>query len=149
MSNIAVTLPDGNQMQVEAGTTALAVAEQISPGLARAALVAKIDGELADLGTALQQDSAIRFLTDRDDEALEVYRHSAAHLLAAATLELYPETKLGVGPPTDQGFFYDMYRETPFTPDDLEKIEARMGEIVKRNLKNERVWIPRDEALAE
>ena len=149
MSNIAVTLPDGNQMQVESGTTALAVAEQISPGLARAALVAEIDGELADLDAALQQDVQVRFLTERDDEALEVYRHSAAHLLAAATLELYPETKLGVGPPTDQGFFYDMYRETPFTPDDLEKIEVRMGEIVKRNPKNERVWIPRDEALAE
>ena len=97
MSNIAVTLPDGNQMQVESGTTALAVAEQISPGLARAALVAEIDGELADLDAALQQDVQVRFLTERDDEALEVYRHSAAHLLAAATLELYPDTKLGVG----------------------------------------------------
>ena len=119
MSNIAVTLPDGNQMQVVSGTTALTVAERISPGLARAALVAEIDGELADLDTALEQDARIRFLTERDKEALEVYRHSAAHLLAAATLEIYPETKLGVGPPTDQGFFYDMYRETPFTPEDL------------------------------
>ena len=78
-----------------------------------------------------------------------MYRHSAAHLLAAATLELFPETKLGIGPPTAQGFFYDMYREKPFTPDDLEKIEARMREIAKRDPKNERVWIPRDEALAE
>ena len=149
MPDIAVTLPDGNRMQVAPGTTALEVARRISPGLARAALVAEIDGKLADLGSPLEQDSSLRLLTDRNEEALEVYRHSAAHLLAAATLELYPETKLGVGPPTQQGFFYDMYREKPFTPEDLVMIEARMREIVKRNPRNERVWIPRDEALAE
>ena len=149
MPDIAVTLPDGNRMQVAPGTTALEVARRISPGLARAALVAEIDGKLADLGSPLEQDTSLRLLTDRNEEALEVYRHSAAHLLAAATLELYPETKLGVGPPTQQGFFYDMYREKPFTPEDLVMIEARMRQIVKRNPRNERVWIPRDEALAE
>ncbi len=149
MPNIAVTLPDETQLQVARGTTALEIAEQISPGLARASLVAELDGTLADLATPLENDTSIRFLTDRDEQALEVYRHSAAHLLAAATLELYPETKLGVGPPTDQGFFYDMYREQPFTPEDLEKIEARMKEIVKRNPRNERVWVPRAQALAE
>ena len=149
MSNIAVTLPDGNQVQVAAGTTALEIAQQISPGLARAALVAEIDGQLTDLAERLEEDASLRFLTNRNEEALEVYRHSAAHLLAAATLELYPETKLGVGPPTAQGFFYDMYREQPFTPGDLSKIEDRMREIAKRDPKNERVWISRDEALAE
>ena len=149
MSNIAVTLPDGNQIQVAAGTTALEVAQGISPGLARAALVAEVDGTLTDLSASLQGDARVRFLTDRNEEALEVYRHSAAHLLAAATLELFPETKLGIGPPTEQGFFYDMYREQPFTPDDLDVIEARMRAIAKRDPKNERVWIPRDEALAE
>ena len=149
MSSIAVTLPDGNQVQVEAGTTSLELAERISAGLARAALVAEVDGQLTDLAAPLQGDARVRFLTDRNAEALEVYRHSAAHLLAAATLELYPETKLGVGPPTEQGFFYDMYREKPFTPEDLERIEARMQEIAKRDPKNERVWIRRDEALAQ
>ena len=149
MPDIAVTLPDGNRMQVAPGTTAFEIAQQISPGLARAALVAEIDGNLADLRSPLEKDSSLRLLTDRNEEALEVYRHSAAHLLAAATLELYPETKLGVGPPTEQGFFYDMYREKAFTPEDLVKIEARMREIVKRDPRNERVWIPRDEALAE
>ena len=149
MSNIAVTLPDGSRMQVTAGTPAVEVARRISPGLARAALVAEVDGQLADLAAPLQQDASVRFLTDRNEEALEVYRHSAAHLLAAATLELYPETKLGVGPPTPQGFFYDMYREQAFTPDDLAKIEARMREIAKRDPKNERAWVPREEALAE
>ena len=149
MPNIAVTLPDGHRMEMAQGTTPLEVAERISPRLARTALVAEVDGELTDLSEPLQADASVRLLTERDEEALEVYRHSAAHLLAAATLELYPETKLGVGPPTEQGFFYDMYRETPFTPDDLEKIEARMQEIAKRDPKNERVWIPREEALAE
>ena len=149
MSNIAVTLPDGNQVQVAAGTTALEIAQQISPGLARAALVAEIDGQLSDLAERVEDDASVRFLTNRNEEALEVYRHSAAHLLAAATLELYPDTKLGVGPPTAQGFFYDMYREQSFTPDDLSKIEDRMREIAKRDPENERVWIPRDEALAE
>lgn len=149
MSSYAVTLPDGSQVQVAPGTTALEVAEGISPGLARAALVAEVDGTLTDLSAPIPGDVTVRFLTNRNPEALEVYRHSAAHLLAAATLELFPETKLGIGPPTDQGFFYDMYRETPFTPEDLVKIEARMKQIAKRNPSNQRVWIPRDEALEE
>ena len=149
MSTIAVTLPDGSQMQVDAGTTAFEVAKRISPGLARAALVAQVDGELSDLAAPLLRNASVRFLTDRNEEALEVYRHSAAHLLAAATLELYPETKLGVGPPTSQGFFYDMYRERPFTPADLARIESRMRRIAKRNPRNERVWVPREQALAE
>ena len=149
MSSIAVTLPDGGQLQVARGTTPLEIARDISPGLARAALVAEVDGELADLSMPLERDASLRLLTDRNEEALEVYRHSAAHLLAAATLELYPDTKLGVGPPTEQGFFYDMYRELPFTPEDLEKIEDRMREIVRRDPKNERQWIPREQALAE
>ena len=148
MPNIQVTLPDGSGRTVAQGATVLEVAEQISPGLARAALVAKLDGALVDLATELTADADLQLLTDRDPEALEVYRHSSAHLLAAATLELYPETRLGIGPPTEQGFFYDMYREQPFTPDDLLKIEERMQQIVKRDLKNERVYIPREEALA-
>jgi len=148
MSNIQVTLPDGSTREVAQGTTALEIAEQISAGLARVALVAKVNGTLVDLATELTADSSLQLLTDRDPEALAVYRHSSAHLLAAATLELYPETKLGIGPPTELGFFYDMQRETPFTPDDLEKIEARMKEIVKRDPPNERVYTPREEALA-
>ncbi len=136
-------------MEVPDGSTSLDVARRISPGLARAALVADVNGELADLSEPLPDDASVRLLTARNAEALEVYRHSAAHLLAAATLELYPETKLGVGPPTAQGFFYDMYRERPFTPEDLERIEQRMRQIVKRNPANERVWLPREQALAE
>ena len=85
--------------------------------------------QFADLTKPLEQDVELRLLTDRDSDALEVYRHSSAHLLATAVLELFPETKLGHGPPTDTGFFYDFYRPTPFTPEDLEKIEKRMAEI--------------------
>jgi threonyl-tRNA synthetase len=104
--------------------------------------------QFADLTKPLEQDVELRLLTDRDPEALEVYRHSSAHVLATAVLELFPETKLGHGPPTESGFFYDFYRPTPFTPEDLEKIEKRMQEVVNRDEKFEREFIPRDEGLA-
>ena len=147
MEPITVTLPDGSRKEVPAGTTSLEIAESISPGLAQAALVAQTDGQLVDLKHPLNESTHLRLLTSRDDEALEVYRHTSAHLLAAAVLELYPDTKLGIGPPTDQGFFYDFQRDEPFTPDDLEKLEARMHQIVKRDPPNERVWLPREETL--
>ena len=149
MESIRVTLPDGSEQVVEKGATPLSIAESIGPRLAKSALVAKLNGQLVDLTAPIEEDTELRILTDRDSEALEVYRHSSAHLLAAAVLELYPETKLGIGPPTKLGFFYDFQRDTPFTPDDLEKIEARMREIVKRNEPNERVWLPREETLAK
>src|SRR5690349_20233814 len=104
--------------------------------------------QFADLTTPLEQDVDLRLLTDRDPEALYVYRHSSAHLLAAAVLELFPETKLGHGPPTDSGFFYDFFRPTPFTPEDLEKIEKRMGEVAERDEKFEREFLPRNAGLA-
>ena len=147
MEPITVTLPDGSHKQVPAGTTPLEIAESISPWLAQAALVAQTDGQLVDLKHPLNESTHLHLLTSRDDEALEVYRHTSAHLLAAAVLELYPDTKLGIGPPTDQGFFYDFQRDEPFTPDDIEKLEARMHEIVKRDPPNERVWLPREETL--
>jgi threonyl-tRNA synthetase len=149
MESIRVTLPDGSEQTLPKGTTPLTIAESISPGLAKAALVARANGELVDLAHPLDRDTSLKLLTERDPEALLVYRHSSAHLLAVAVLELYPETKLGIGPPTDQGFFYDFQRETPFTPEDLEKLEARMLEIVERDLANERVWLPREETVAK
>ena len=149
MESIRVTLPDGSEQMVAKGATPLSIAESIGPRLAKSALVAKLNGQLVDLTAPIEEDTELRILTDRDSEALEVYRHSSAHLLAAAVLELYPETKLGIGPPTEQGFFYDFQRDTPFTPEDLEKIEVRMREIVKRDPRNERVWLPREETLAQ
>ena len=101
---IHLKLPDGSVKEVPKGTTALDVARSISPRLADSALAAKSDGDLIDLGRPLEKDSELRILTDRDPQALEVYRHSSAHLLAAAVLELFPETKLGHGPSTENGF---------------------------------------------
>ena len=149
MESIRVTLPDGSEQVVAKGATPLSIAESIGPRLAKSALVAKLNGQLVDLTAPIEENTELRILTDRDSEALEVYRHSSAHLLAAAVVELYPETKLGIGPPTEQGFFYDFQRDTPFTPEDLEKIETRMREIVKRDPSNERVWLPREETLAK
>ena len=145
--SIHLKLPDGSTKEVPKGTTALDVAKSISSRLADAALVAKTNGNLIDLTRPLDSDTDLRILTDRDPEALEVYRHSSAHLLAAAVLELFPETKLGHGPATENGFFYDFYRPTPFTPEDIEKIEKKMQELVQQNLPYAREFLPRKEGL--
>jgi threonyl-tRNA synthetase len=147
MSNIEITLPDGSKRSVPAGTPPVEIAKSISPRLADAAIVAKVDGELYDLSRPLEKDAALQILTNRDPEALEVYRHSTAHLLAAAVLELYPETKLGIGPPIESGFYYDFDRATPFTPEDLESIEKKMWEIQKRHLPYERIYTAKEEGL--
>ncbi|PYV79988.1 MAG: threonine--tRNA ligase, partial [Acidobacteria bacterium] len=163
--NIHIKLPDGSDKEMPKGSTALDVAKSISPRLAEAAIAAKVSSngapagegarptqagltqELIDLTRPLDKDTELRILTDKDPEALGVYRHSSAHLLAAAVLELFPETKLGHGPATESGFFYDFYRETPFTPEDLEKIEKKMQELVQQNLPYAREFLPRDEGL--
>jgi threonyl-tRNA synthetase len=175
---IAVTLPDGAVREVPSGTTPLEIANSISPRLAAASVVARLipltgtakentaaDGQsaeaamysaedasvarLVDLATPLTADTRLELVTEKDPEALKVVRHSAAHVLATAVLELFPETKLGHGPATDSGFFYDFYRETPFTPEDLALIEAKMAEVVARDEKFVREFEPREQALAE
>jgi threonyl-tRNA synthetase len=174
--SIQVQLPDGSARTVPAGTTPLSIATDISPRLAAAAVVAQIrpthatgssttaetesaneasmykaedaaSERLVDLTTPLNEDVTLRLLTEKDVEALKVVRHSAAHVMATAVLELFPETKLGHGPATDSGFFYDFYRPTPFTPEDLKAIEDRMAVIVARDEKFVREWEPRDEGL--
>jgi len=147
--SIHIKLPDGSVKVVPKGTTALDIAKSIGQRLADATLVAKTNGDLIDVTRPLQKDTDLRLLTDRDPEALEVYRHSSAHLLAAAVLELFPETKLGHGPPTDTGFFYDFYRPTPFTPEDLQKIEKKMQELVQQDIPYAREFLPRNEGLAK
>lgn len=147
MSQITVTLPDGSQQQVPAGASPMDIAKSISRRLAEDAVVARVNGELWDLTRPLEGDARVEILTSKDPEALEVYRHSTAHLLAAAVLELFPETKLGIGPPVDNGFYYDFDRPVPFTPEDLEKIEKRMWEIQARDLPFERVITRKDEGL--
>jgi len=147
--SIHVKFPDGSEKEVPKGTTPLDIAKSISPRLADAALVAKTNGDLIDLTRPLEKDTDLRLLKENDPEALEVYRHSSAHLLAAAVLELFPETKLGHGPATETGFFYDFYRPTPFTPEDLEKIEKKMQELVQQNIPYAREFLPRDQGLSE
>src|SRR5579862_6315510 len=124
--HMQVTLPDGSVQPVEPGAKPLDVAQSISKRLADDAIVARVNGELWDLNRPLESDATLEILTTRNPESLEVYRHSTAHLLAAAVLELFPGTKLGIGPPIETGFYYDFQRAEPFTADDLEKIEKRM-----------------------
>src|SRR6476659_5371077 len=147
MSLIEITLPDGSKQSVAAETRPIDIAKGISPRLADAAIAAKINGEMFDLTRPIEQDATLQILTARDPESLEVYRHSTAHLLAAAVLELFPETQLGIGPPIENGFYYDFDRATPFSPEDLEKIEKKMWEIQARDLPYERKYTRKDEGL--
>jgi threonyl-tRNA synthetase len=128
---VRVTLPDGSVREVPRGSTARAVAEGIGPGLARAALAARVDGGVWDLDRPIDRDVSLAILTERDPESLEVLRHSAAHVLATAVREIFPGAGIGFGPPIEDGFYYDFEVPRPFTPDDLERIEARMGEVAK------------------
>jgi threonyl-tRNA synthetase len=144
---VNVTLPDGSSQTFPVGTRPLDVARSISPRLADDAIVAKVNDELYDLTRPFETDAKLQILTTKNPEALTVYRHSTAHLLAAAVLELFPETKLGIGPPTEAGFYYDFQRDTPFTMDDLEKIEQRMRELQSRDLPYERQLTRKDDGL--
>jgi threonyl-tRNA synthetase len=147
METIQITLPDGSHRDVPRGATAGQIAGRIGSRLAQAALVARADDTLVDLSQPLDADTKLSILTGKDPDALQVFRHSAAHLLAAAVLELYPDVKLGVGPPTDTGFFYEFLREQPFTQEELAKIEAKMHELAAKDIPNERKWLPKGEAL--
>jgi threonyl-tRNA synthetase len=160
MDQIHVTLPDGKVQEVPKGTTPLEIARKISPRLADAALVARIsagngvpdssaaeNSELIDLRRPLDYDVKLQILTEKDEDALYVFRHSAAHLLAAAVTELFPDVKLGIGPPIDTGFFYEFLREEAFTPEDLVKIEAKMRQLAAQDLPNERKLLSKPEAI--
>jgi threonyl-tRNA synthetase len=148
MSEISVTLPDGSIRHVPAGSTPADVAAGISPGLAKAALAAMIDGRLVDLSFPLQRDASLRLVTSRDPEALHLYRHSTAHLLAAAVTNLFPTAQCGIGPATDEGFYYDFVVERPFVPEDLDAIERKMKELASEDLPYERQMWPREKAMA-
>jgi threonyl-tRNA synthetase len=147
MSQITVTLPDGSTKQVENGAPVKAVAEAISPRLADAAVVADVNGKLVDLTYPLTEDATVRIVTNKNPEALEVYRHSTAHLLAAAVTALFPKVQCGIGPPIEDGFFYDFVVERPFVPEDLAAIEAKMKELASKDYIYERQMWPREEAI--
>jgi len=148
MSQVTVTLPDGSTRTVPAGTPVRAVAEGISPNLAKAAFAGVVDSKLVDLSYALDKDAAVRIVTDRSPEALPIYRHSAAHLLAAAVTSLFPGAQCGIGPATDEGFFYDFIVSRPFVPEDLDAIEQKMKELAAADLPYERQMWPRAKARA-
>ena len=142
-----VTLPDGSQRSYDSPVTIQDVAADIGPGLAKAALAGRVNGSLVDAGYLISGDVELAIVTAKDDAALELIRHDAAHVMAQAVQELYPGTQVTIGPAIENGFYYDFAREEPFTPEDLTKIEARMKEIVGRDLPIQREVWSRDEAM--
>ncbi len=148
MSQISITLPDGSIRTVPSGTTVLQVADGISPRLAKAALAGVVGGRMVDLATALDADASVRIVTGDDPDALGLIRHSTAHLLAAAVTNLFPSAQCGIGPATDEGFFYDFVVERPFAPEDLDRIEAKMRDLASQDLPYDRQMWTRDEAKA-
>ncbi len=143
----AITLPDKSVRRFDGPVTGTAVAEAIGPGLARAALAMKLDGKLVDLATEIDRDAAVVFVTRRDPEALELIRHDTAHVLAEAVQSLYPGTQVTIGPPIENGFYYDFARNQPFTPEDFPAIEARMREIIARGAPFRRSVMEREAAI--
>jgi len=148
MSQVTITLPDGSSRSVSAGTPVRDVAAEISAGLAKAAYAAIVNGKLVDLSHPLEKDSAVRIVTDKSAEALPLLRHSTAHLMAAAVTNLFPGAQCGIGPATDEGFFYDFIVDRPFVPEDLDAIEQKMRDLAQEDLRYERQMWPRDEAKA-
>jgi threonyl-tRNA synthetase len=146
VSVIRLTLPDGSVREMPSGTTGRELAESIGPGLAKAALAIRVDGQVRDLSRPIEADAKVAILTDRDPEALEVLRHSSAHILATAVREIFPGAAIGFGPPIEDGFYYDFEVPRPFTPEDLERIEKQMGEVVKRDHPFVREVVDRAEA---
>ena len=142
-----VTLPDGSQRRFDQPVSVHDVAADIGPGLAKAALAGKVDDRLVDTSYVIEQDARLGIITDRDDEGIEVIRHSAAHLLAQAVKELFPEAQVTIGPVIENGFYYDFAYKRTFTPEDLEKIENKMAELVRQNFQVSRKLMPRDEAI--
>ena len=147
MDTIHVTLTDGQSAEVPKGSTPAEIAGKLAPKLLEEALIARADGDLIDLNRPIERDCALKLLTARDPEVLPIFRHSAAHLMAAAVMELFSDVELGVGPPIDSGFFYEFKRKEPFTPADLERIEAKMRELSEADLPNVRRLVPKEEAL--
>jgi threonyl-tRNA synthetase len=146
VSLIRLTLPDGSVREVPSGTTGRALAESIGPGLAKAALAIRVDGQIRDLGRPIEADAKVAILTDKDPDALEVLRHSSAHILATAVREIFPGAGIGFGPPIEDGFYYDFDVTRPFTPEDLERIERQMGDVAKRDYPFLREVVDREEA---
>ncbi|MBI1274637.1 threonine--tRNA ligase [bacterium] len=145
---ITLTLPDGSKREYAAGTTGLQVAQSIGAGLAKAALAIELDGEQRDLSRPIEASAKLRIITGDSPEGLELIRHDTAHIMAQAVKQLYPDTQVTIGPAIEDGFYYDFARATPFSTEDLEKIEAKMREITEKDIPFEREVWSRDEAVA-
>src|SRR5271169_550247 len=145
---IHVTLPDGKRLDFGKPVSGGEVAAAIGPGLAKAAIAIRVDGRPRDLATVIDRDAAVAIITRDTPDGLEILRHDAAHVMAEAVKELYPETEVTFGPATDTGFYYDFARAAPFTPEDLDRIEERMRAIVRRDEKITREVWDREAAIA-
>ena len=146
MSGVRLTLPDGSVREVPRGITGLELAKQIGPGLARAALAIRVNGQVRDLARPIEEDATVAILTEKDPAALEVLRHSAAHVLATAVREIFPQAGIGFGPPIEDGFYYDFEVPRPFTPEDLARIESVMQEVTAKDYPFEREVVDREAA---
>ena len=142
-----ITLPDGSKKNFDQPVTVDAVAASIGAGLRKAALAGRVDGKVVDTSYLITRDAELAIITDKDPAGLDVIRHSTAHLLAAAVTALFPKVQCGIGPPIDDGFYYDFIVERPFVPEDLEAIEAKMKELASKDYVYERQMWPRQEAI--
>lgn len=145
---LVITLPDGSQRNYEAPLSVLEVAQSIGSGLAKATLAGKVNGQIVDASTIIQNDAQLQIITAKDEEGVDVIRHSTAHLLAQAVKQLFPDAQVTIGPVIENGFYYDFAYSRPFTPEDLEKIEAKMQQLVSENISVSRSVLSRDEAVS-
>lgn len=144
---VAITLPDGSVRSFPGSVTGAVLAADIGPGLAKAALAIRLNGEMTDLATEITEDASVSIVTGKDEDGLELLRHDAAHVMAEAVQDLFPDTQVTIGPVIENGFFYDFAREKPFSLDDFEKIERRMAEIVDRDEEIVREVWDREDAI--
>ena len=144
---VAITLPDGSVKQFDGETTVMQVAESIGAGLAKATVAGRVNGHLVDASDPITEDATVEIVTPKDDDGVDIIRHSCAHLLGHAVKQLYPDVKMVIGPVIEDGFYYDIYSDTPFTPEHMEAIEKRMAELIKQNYDVIKVMTPREEAI--
>lgn len=144
---VAITLPNGDIKQFDGQTSVMEVAQSIGAGLAKATVAGRVDGKLVDACDPISEDASVQIITPKDEEGVEIIRHSTAHLLGHAVKQLYPEVKMVIGPVIEEGFYYDIYSERPFTPEDMEKIEARMTQLINQDYDVIKKLTPRDEVI--
>lgn len=144
---VAITLPDGSVRQFDGETTVMQIAQDIGAGLAKATVAGRVNGQLVDASDPITTDATVEIITPKDDAGVEIIRHSTAHLLGHAVKQLYPDVKMVIGPVIDDGFYYDIYSERPFTPEDMAKIEARMMELINQDYDVIKKMTPRDEVI--